>query len=168
MPAQPTQELTLSEKMKIVQYLSVYPAITVMVFIRRKVGFRMLKPSRLIAMFVILTVINDVFGMFSHGLGFFFSNYAWVMLGFGFFQRWLRWRDICRGERWHTMSPGISYLEALPLPSFLTVQRRIYRFVEPILCYTLACVLVHNRPGRPWTLDCVRGLRAVHLRADAF
>lgn len=138
----PQQELTLSEKMKLVQHLALFPAITVMVFIRRRLGFRMLKPSRLIGMGVLLMCIDNIFSLFSHnGLGALFGEFPWVMMGFGFVQRFRRWRELCRGERWHTYSPGISYLEMLPLPRFLTTQRRLYRFVEPALLFILAMLV---------------------------
>src|SRR5580692_8960881 len=116
MPAQakPTQDLTLAEKMKIVQYLAIFPAITIMVFIRRRIGFRMLKPSRLIGMAMFLWFINDLSNinfLVFHSAGFWFSEFPMVMLIFAFFQRWRRWRELCKGVRWHTLSPGISYFE---------------------------------------------------------
>jgi hypothetical protein len=139
MPAQqiPQQELTLSEKAKIIQNLAGYPALTMMVFIRRKVGYRMLKPSRLITMAFILKFLDGLTYLipFASPAGEIFAEFPLVMLAFGFFQRWRRWKELCNGERWHTMSPGISYLEALPLPAFLTAHRRIYRFVEPFLLF---------------------------------
>jgi hypothetical protein len=135
MPAQqiPQQELTLSEKAKIVQNLAGYPALTMLVFIRRKVGYRMLKPSRLITMAFILKFVGGLTSIipFATPVGEIYSEFPVVMLAFGFFQRWRRWKELCNGERWHTMSPGISYLEVLPLPAFLRAHRRIYRFVEP-------------------------------------
>src|ERR1035438_2772040 len=119
MPAQsqPTQDLTLSEKMKLVQYLAMFPAITIMVFIRRKVGFRMLKPSWLIGVAMFLWFINGVCNLnflIFHPAGFLFSEFPLVMLIVAFFQRYRRWQELCRGERWHTLSPGISWLEVLP------------------------------------------------------
>src|SRR5580658_2172430 len=98
---QQTQDLTLSEKMKIVQYLSILPAITIMVFMRRKVGFRMLKPSWLIGMAFFLWFINGICNidfMIIHPVspaGYIFTKFPWVMLAVGFFQRYLRWRDLC-------------------------------------------------------------------------
>jgi hypothetical protein len=130
----PEQELTLSEKAKIIQNLAGYPALTMMVFIRRKVGYRMLKPSRLITMAFILKFVGGLTSIipFATPVGIIYSEFPVVMLAFGFFQRWRRWKELCNGERWHTMSPGISYLELLPLPAFLRAHRRIYRFVEPL------------------------------------
>jgi hypothetical protein len=139
MPSQTqrSDDLTLTEKMKIVQYLSILPAITIMVFMRRKVGFRMLKPSWLIGMAFFLMFINDltVALPFVHPAGTIFYEFPYVMLLFGFFQRYRRWRDLCSGQRWHTLSPGISYLELLPLPAFLRAHRRIYRFLDPLACF---------------------------------
>jgi hypothetical protein len=143
MPAQqlPKQELTLSEKMKVVQYLAIFPAISIMVFIRRKIGFRMLKPSRLIGIAMVLTFIDGLFETFGHPLGVLFTEFIWAVVGFGLFQRFRRWRELCRGEHWHTLSPGISYLEQLPLPGFLVNHRRLYRFVEPALCFGAAMLI---------------------------
>jgi hypothetical protein len=138
---QPTQELTLSEKMKIVQYLAIFPAISIMIFTRRKVGFRMLKPSRLIGIALVLMFIDGVCETFGHQTGLLFTEFPWIMLMFGFFQRYRRWKEICRGERWHTLSPGISYLELLPLPAIVTNHRRIYRFIEPALCFIAAMLI---------------------------
>jgi hypothetical protein len=146
MPAQnqPTQELTLSEKAKIIQYLALFPALSIMVFIRRKIGFRLLKPSWLIGIAMFLWFINgitDLGFLIFQPAGFLFAEFPWVMLAFGFFERYRRWKELCNGERWHTMSPGISYLEVLPLPAFLKSHRRIYRFVEPIGCFIGAMLI---------------------------
>jgi hypothetical protein len=140
MPSQTQRnnDLTLSEKMKIVQYLAILPAITIMVFMRRKVGFRMLKPSWLIGMACFLWFIDGLCAtnllVFSP-CGYIFTKFPWVMLAAGFLQRYLRWRDLCSGHQWHTFSPGISYFEYLPLPKFLKAHRRIYRFVDPAACF---------------------------------
>ena len=133
----PKQELTISEKMQIVQNLAAYPALTMLVFIRRKVGYRMLKPSRLITMAFVLKFIDGLTYLipFASPAGEIFAKFPLVMLAFGFFQRWRRWKELCGGERWHTYSPGISYFELLPLPAFLTTHRRIYRFVEPFCLF---------------------------------
>ena len=81
MPAQqiPQQELTLSEKAKIIQNLAGYPALTMMVFIRRKVGYRMLKPSRLITMAFILKFLDGLTYLIPFGVlpGKFLPNSRW-------------------------------------------------------------------------------------------
>ena len=142
MPAQtqPQQDLTISEKMKIVQYISIFPALTIMVFMRRKVGFRILRPSWLIGMAMFLWFIEGLCDiqlpfMHSDGCGYLFDKFPWWMLAAGFLQRFWRWRDLSNGNRWHTYSPGISYFEYLPLPRFLRSHRRIYRFLDPAACF---------------------------------
>jgi hypothetical protein len=140
--------------MKIVQYLAIFPAITIMVFMRRKLGFRMLKPSRLITMAFILMFINSL----SNGLpfvqpcGYIFEKFPWLMLAVAFLERYRRWRELCNGERWHTLSPGISYFEFLPLPAFLKSHRRIYRFVDPAACFIAAMLIgiFISRPLAKW------------------
>ena len=145
MPAQnqPAQDLTLSEKMKIVQYIAIFPAITIMVFMRRRIGFRMLKPSWLIGMAMFLWFINGLTSLIPFGqpAGFIFGEFPWLMLLFGFLERYRRWRELCKGVRWHTLSPGISYFELLPLPAFIKAHRRIYRFVDPIACFIAAMLI---------------------------
>ena len=100
--SQRTEDLTLSEKMKIVQYLSILPAITIMVFMRRKVGFRMLKPSRLIGMAFFLWIIGDIFSMlpFTKPPGFIYDRFPLLLLAVGFLERYRRWKELCNGERW--------------------------------------------------------------------
>jgi hypothetical protein len=152
MKTQPTQQTSLTDKMKIVQTLAVFPAITLMVFIRQKIGFRMLKPSRLIAVAIFIMFIDGLCSTFGHQTGMLFTEFPWVMLGFGFYQRHRRWKELGRGELLHTQSPGISYLERLPLPQFLLEQRRIYRFVEPLLCFIAAMIIgvFISRPLAQW------------------
>jgi hypothetical protein len=155
MPAQQqNQDLTLSEKMKIVQYLAIFPAITIMVFMRRKVGFRMLKPSRLIGMAFFLWFIGDVFSLlpFTKPPGFIYDRFPLLLLAVGFLERYRRWRELCNGERWHTMSPGISYFELLPLPAILKSHRRIYRFVDPAACFILSMLfgIFFSQPLARW------------------
>jgi len=135
--AQRSDDLTLSDKMKIVQYLAIFPAITIMVFMRRKVGFRMLKPSRLIGMAFFLWFIGGLFSMlpFTKPPGVIYDKFPLLLLAVGFLERYRRWRELCNGERWHTLSPGISYLELLPLPAILRSHRRIYRFLDPLGCF---------------------------------
>jgi hypothetical protein len=128
------EDMAWFEQVDLLRKLSLFPAITVMVFIRRRIGFRLLNPTWLI----VLTFIMVVFTAFlpdsvneSFGFGTLLRIYALAMLGLGLFQRWQRWKELCSGKRWHTYSPGISYLEMLPLPPFLKFQRRVNRFLDP-------------------------------------
>lgn len=125
-------ELTMFQKMQVWRAIALFPAITVMVFMRRKIGFRMMKPNWLVAMTVILCLIPLFLSGIAAPFGFLMPLYAFAMLGMGLYQRWKRWGELCSGERWHTYSAGISYFEMLPLPAFLQSHGRIYRFLDPI------------------------------------
>jgi hypothetical protein len=148
------EDLTLSEKMKIVQYLAILPAITIMVFMRRKVGFRMLKPSRLIGMAFFLWIIGDIFSLlpFTKPPGFIYDRFPLLLLAVGFLERYRRWKELCNGERWHTLSPGISYFELLPLPAILKAHRRIYRFVDPaaVFIFSMFFGVFFSEPLARW------------------
>jgi hypothetical protein len=125
---------TLFEKAKIIQALALFPAITVMVFIRHKLGFRMMKPIWLVIMTAIILVVSAVAGEVAKPFASLFVIYALAMLGLGLYQRYLRWGDLAKGARWHTYSPGISYLEMLPIPPFFLIKRRVNRFLDPLAC----------------------------------
>ena len=130
-PQENFEDKSWLERIEIIRTLSLFPAITVMVFIRRKLGFRLMKPIWLIVMTLILLAIPIFFNGLAAPFGFIMVLYALAMLGLGLFQRWQRWKDLCAGSRWHTYSPGVSFLENLPFPPFLKSHRRINRFVEP-------------------------------------
>jgi hypothetical protein len=141
MPQQKLEDMTIPEKMELVRTLSLFPAITVMVFIRRKLGFRMMKPTWLVVLTIIMLLIPVLFSAVAQPFGFLMVIYALSMLGLGLFQRWQRWKELCNGERWHTFSPGISYLETLPLPPFFKSHRRVNRFLDPALVAIVALLV---------------------------
>lgn len=138
---QKLENMTLFEKAKIIQALALFPAITVMVFIRHKLGFRMMKPIWLVIMTTIILVMSAVAGGVAKPFASLFVIYALTMLGLGLYQRYLRWGDLAKGERWHTYSPGVSYLEMLPIPPFFLIKRRVYRFLDPLACALIGLLL---------------------------
>jgi hypothetical protein len=78
------------------------------------------------------------------------------MLGLGLFQRWQRWQELVSGERWHTYSPGISYLEALPLPPFFRSHGRVGRFLDPAAVAIVALLvgIILSHALGVWLLFC--------------
>lgn len=134
-------ELTWSQRFQFVRVTSFFFAITVMVFTRRKLGFRMIKP---IIMVVLTLSMLTAAIMFQQVLGpcvWPMVLYALAMYGWSMYQRWCRWKELCRGERWHSYAPGISYLESLPWPEFMLRCRRITRFIEPPLVMLAGLIL---------------------------
>jgi hypothetical protein len=104
------QATTLEQKVNIVQNLALFPALTVMVFVRRKVGYRFLDMMKIEIMVVLLWVLSAFSGAaggaLSGGIIFLFSL---AVLITAFVERRLRWNEIKRGVSWHSYSRGISW-----------------------------------------------------------
>jgi hypothetical protein len=91
---------------------------------------------------MVIWFIQGICGMnilFLHSVGGVFSAFPWVFMAAAFWQRRARWKELLAGECWHTYSGGISFLERLPfMPAYFKDQRRIYRILEPALCFFLS------------------------------
>jgi hypothetical protein len=144
--------LTLQEKRQIaIKFLS-YPALSVMVFLRRRTGLRRVKPIELMITTAAVVFVAPVMGfvrsvavphMGFHppsGISFFdfpTEMFAVLFLAAGLLQRHFRWREICQGARWHTRSSGVSYLASILPFSEATVQR----FIDPLVCWLVGSVI---------------------------
>ena len=140
MPQQKLEDMTIPEKMELVRTLSLFPAITVMVFIRRKLGFRMMKPTWLVVLTIIMLLIPVVFSAVAQPFGFLMVIYALAMLGLGLFQRWQRWKELCNGERWIDITStnvGRAGVETPHQTSGITRSEQRRYFVEPSRFTTL-------------------------------
>lgn len=125
---QPHSTMTLTEKAEILASLSLFPALTMMVFLRRKVGYRFLSPLKLQAMALLLWALSG-FSVFSgNTLSVVpLTLFALVMLITGMLKRRGMWWSLMRGESWHTYSRGISWFNSfLPL-----AEDEVKRFVDP-------------------------------------
>jgi len=58
MPPQPQPGPTFAERYEFAKRLMEFPALTVMVFLRKDLGFRLLNPLRLLAVTVFLVVVS--------------------------------------------------------------------------------------------------------------
>lgn len=136
------------------QELCFLPAFTLIVFVRRRIGLRLLRPSRIVKTFILLQ-LYAIFGVAFMGgtvadmrIVQLFSL-AFVLAGGGHY--WRSWREFNRGIRLHTFSSGVSYLERGRIPRFLGTHRRTYRIVDPLFYMVVACyVLVLSVPIGLW------------------
>ena len=138
--ASPSKPTTIAQKIDTMAMIALFPALTVMIFLRRKLGYRFLDPIRIL----IMTVIIMFLPLFS-------SNYrtnsstayslpyifAFGMFGFAMLQRRMRWNDIKNGVRWHSRSRGISWFSAFLPFSDWTVRR----FVDPAVCALIGLIV---------------------------
>lgn len=132
------QKPTIEQRIAGIANLALYPAIPVIVLIRRKPGFRFLNPAKLFVMFLLLNALS-VFGYTSGGATpavALLQLFAWGTLIMGLVKRQLRWRDIKNGVSWHTQSRGISSLSFLPVS-----DSNLKRWAEPIAVIVIGLLL---------------------------
>lgn len=128
MQGQQEQSFTFEQKVNILQYFALFPALTVMVFLRRKIGYRFLDMLKIQIMVVLLWGYG-IFSAIPFGpqAGTIVVLFSLAVLIAAIIERRLRWRDIKRGIRWHTYSRGISWFSYfLPLPEHI-----VKRFIDP-------------------------------------
>lgn len=128
-------KMTIKQKFDVIQNFLHFPALTIMVFARRKLGYRTLNPLYLILTGFLLVFLQNVQTPYlSLALAYSYWPYPLTifvvaMIAWAFIQRRMRWRDMVRGIHWHTYSRGISYFSFLPLREDI-----INRFVDPLIC----------------------------------
>src|SRR5579872_4566944 len=103
MPPQPKPEMSLMEKYAIAQAMLRFPALTIMVFLRTGIGYRLLNPLTLIAVngvvfatAILATPNNEAARPTDLALFAALSFYA------GIYQRIRRWLELNRGIRQHS------------------------------------------------------------------
>ena len=123
------------QRIETVQLVALFPALTLLVILRRKIGFRLVKPTTLLVMAIIM-VMSALFLPLQSKKS--LIVYAGVMFVAGIVQRRVHWRSIkLRKDERHTRATGISYFDAdWMLPIFLD-ERVVYRFFDPILCFLI-------------------------------
>lgn len=144
-PIFPT-ELSLSalfDIAKMIQKISSIPALPMMLFLRKRIGFRRVK---LTYIFIIAAGIYFL-GAFLHSFP--LMLYGFAVLGVGYYQNWTSWHVLINSvEDHHTYSDGISWFEYLPFADFMYKEERIHRFVDTFAGYTIALVFFIIPPLR--------------------
>jgi hypothetical protein len=156
--------LTAQQSKNLMVNLGIYPAITVLVFLRRKVGLRQLSAGRLVIMGLIVAFVPSFLGNFNltgfaEGVGvpqpasttdYLPPLFALALVGYGLWQRHQRWNDVLHNVDWSTRSLGASYFEGrIPLLS----ESAILRFIDPLVCAVAGLIVaVLSRPLSVWIL----------------
>lgn len=136
MSPQPQQQgPTFREQYAFVQWLMQFPALSVMVFLRRDIGYRLVSPLRLIAITGILFV-GSVLAQprNADAQPMFLLVFALCFFILGMFQRIKRWWEFNRAVRQHSYYIGTSRFDFHWLPAFCRRNRRIARLIDPIVC----------------------------------
>jgi hypothetical protein len=135
-PQQPSLYESLTQNFYTVRWLIQFPALTVMVWLRRDLGFRMVSPVRIVPVTVFLFVISV---LASNGNP---DNRLWGLLIFalltlaiGICQHVKRWFELGQKVKQHSYFLGTSRLNNFRwIPDFLRHERRLERFADPIFC----------------------------------
>lgn len=124
-------EMSLADQITLMTKLAQFPALTVMVFHRTRIGLRAININAMIIMAIVMMVLVAGFPKFFLPHTFLAPVYAITMLGISLIVRYRRWNELVSGVRWHTRCSGQSLLERLPWPTFMRRQHRIARFADP-------------------------------------
>jgi len=138
-------DLPLRQRIEIMQWLCTFPALTVMVFLRRNLGYRLLSPLSLCVVAAVMFLISTFAQHTPNPEG--LQIFALLVLFVGASQRWSRWKEIRRGVRLHTYYIGDSCLEFRWLPGFIRRNRRIPRFFDPLFCFAIGALLFMVSPA---------------------
>lgn len=161
--------MSLGEKTDFVRKLMAFPALSVMVFLRRDLGYRILNPAWLIGVTLVEIVIaslnrptsaNSLNGLLA---------FALATFGIGMIQRFKRWREIAKGVRQHSFYIGTSDFDFRWLPASLRRNRRIARTIDPLFCIIAGLIARQYAPALGFWLVfagvCLAGFEAdVHRR----
>lgn len=124
-------------------------ALTVMVFMRRRIGLRKLRKDYLFGTALVMVAVNwtgnlrfSLFGGMQSDGDTALRNYAFFFLAVGLWARYQRWQELRRGELTDsTRSHGVTWFDFLPLR-----EDRIYLIVDPLVAL-LAGLLLRYRLG---------------------
>jgi hypothetical protein len=141
---QPQQQRSLREELEFTKWLLHFPALTVMVWLRRDIGYRLLNPIGLTAVTGFLFVISALAQPDDpDNQPVFLLLFAVMTLLLGISQRTKRWQEINLGVRQHSYYLGSSPFEKLRwLPMSCRRNRRIARIIDPIFCILIGFALI--------------------------
>jgi hypothetical protein len=147
-----------------------FPALTIMVWLRHDLGYRMVSPARIVPITGFLFVISV---MASDGNP---DNRLWGLLIFalltlalGIYQHIRGWFELGRRVKRHSYYIGTSLFDFRFLPAFCKRNRRIARFVDPLVVMAVGlAVFQFSRALGAWLVFsgfCLRAYEhSVHQR----
>lgn len=162
MPPQPNPAPSLFQQYQQAKWLIQFPALTLMVLLRRDLGYRLLNPLVLLAVFGGLFVVA-VLAMPGNEANRPTDLAVFAVAGFviGIAQRIRRWSDLGRNAPQHSYYVGTSPFERNWLPAVFRYNRRAARFLDPFFCAGLGMALLNvSRALGMWLIFSAFCLRA--------
>lgn len=156
--------MSFADKMQLVHGVLQMSALTVIIFLRRRIGYRLLHPVQIIVMTFALILLST-FKQYTPNAEA-MVVFAILMCVFGFLHKARSWQDMRRGLLNHSFYLGDSTFEAKFLPKFLTRNRRFTRTFDPLFCLGAgACLLDFSPVLGGWLIFSGFALCAVEHRA---
>jgi hypothetical protein len=143
MPPPPTERRSFIQDFLFAQSLMQYPALTLMLVTRRDVGYRLLNPLKLIAVTGSLAVIA-ILSMPNNEAArpIDLLIFAFVAFLSGLAQRIRRWWDLNQNVQQHSYYIGSSAFDFEFLPDFVRRNRRVARYVDPLVFALIGVALL--------------------------
>lgn len=142
-PPKNFDELPLSQKVEVTRNLMPYPALTIMVFLRRDLGYRLMNPVWLWGVTVVEIVGSVLFHICSGATGpNLLFDFAVVSFAFGIYRRFKSKRELDGGVLQHSFYIGDSRLRFAGMPEFFQRKRRVERFIDPVVCFIIGTLLI--------------------------
>jgi hypothetical protein len=150
------QDTSIGRKVNLGLWFADILALSVHVFMRRKIGYRVVEPVTIIVLFLFMFLgagvflipfgwITGIHIVFVPAEQVAFAIFGLAMLGLGLFHRLRHWQHIKSAEKhqttWMTTSRGVSHFEFLPIP-----QHIVYRFVDAGVCFAFGWLI----SGQEW------------------
>lgn len=121
-----------------------YPALTLMVFLRRDIGYRVLDPLALLGVTGIVFVVSVLATPGNESARpMDLAVFAVAAFVLGMAQRIRRWWQLNKHERRHSLYIGSSPFNFEWLPDFMRRNRRVARFIDPIICTLIGLAVFH-------------------------
>ena len=143
---QKEDKASFQEQLQMAQSLARFPAMTLMVVLRRDIGFRALNPLGLGIVCAFMFLLGSL-ATHPENRPQDLQVFAGLVLGLGMFQWLLRLRDFNRGVQQHSYYLGTSCFELPFMPPFLRSERRLARFVDPAFSALLGLALYQVSPA---------------------
>ena len=133
---------SILENYAIAKWLTQFPALTLMVILRRDMGYRLLNVGVLTTVFGLLFVVT-VLATPGNESANTMALLVFAVIGYfnGIAQKIRRWRNLNRGIVIHSYYLGSSPFDFSWLPDFMRRNRRIARFGDPIICAIIGVAL---------------------------
>lgn len=140
--------MTYREKVNLFKNITAIVSLSVVVFIRRRIGFRLLDSG----WYVLAAIAVGLIALFTYDPGSRFPRvmfwYALGILVFGAVHRAIAWFQFRRGTQPHSYSTGISIFELLPIPRFLRGGRAMNAVFDPF-AIGITGIVVRERVFEP-------------------